>query len=340
VAGYPLAVLVRRALAGWLVGLALSAAWFANIALWVRSDVLDSSTFSDETSELLTDATIRSLLVERLRDELVEQVPDLAPFTSQIDQAVDQVVASPEFAGILSDTIASAHRALFSGSGEAVTLDLAPAEAPIRSAVAAAAPGAEALIPPGIYQDVQLVSAGDVPSVADQADWVRDAAPLVALLAAALAGAAIAVSSRRPGTLRLLGFGLMAMAALSYGTVWLIRNVALDRIGNGDARHAADTVAAFATDAFVRRCLLLGALGLAIAAAGFVLSGLLHSLQAGGAPRGGYGGGGGRGGGYDDPRAYDRAGAGGYGGYQASSGRPAPRPGGPVDPRRPGGTYL
>jgi hypothetical protein len=352
-AGYPLAVLVRRALAGWLVGLALSAAWFANIALWVRSDVLDASTFSDETSDLLTDATIRSLLVDRLSDELVEQAPELSPFTQQIEQAVDQVVASPEFSLILSDTISSAHRALFSGTGEPVTLDLAPAEEPIRQAVGSVVPEAAAFVPVGVYDQVQLVGAGDVPSVADQADWVRDTAPVVALLAAALAGAAVIVSSRRPGTLRMLGFGLVGMAALSYGTVWLIRNVALGQIGDDDAREAADTVAGVATDAFVRRCLLLGALGVAIAAAGFVLSGLLRSLQSGG-----WGGGGG-GYGYDDRgygatgasagygqgygAGYDRAGAGS--GYHAA-GRPAPHvgtpagSGRPVDRRRPGGTYL
>jgi hypothetical protein len=135
----------------------------------------------------------------------------------------------------------------------------------------------------------------------------------------------------------MLGLGLMAMAALSWGTVWLLRNVALRAIDDAGARHAADTVAGVATDAFVRRCLLLGTLGLAVVAAGFVLSGLLASLHAGG--------GRGRGATGYDPRAPRPAGTWPQGApptmrQPGSTGAPPPPAGGYVDRRRPDGTYL
>src|SRR3954465_5014532 len=97
-----------------LVVLASVAAVLALAAGYVRHAAVDSDQFANRATVALHDDSVRSLIAERVTDQLVlKKAGDLIAARALIESVVSSVVGSRAFTGLFRAGVRDAHRALF-----------------------------------------------------------------------------------------------------------------------------------------------------------------------------------------------------------------------------------
>ncbi len=267
-------IVVRRALAAWLVSLAVASTVFASFTLWARAQLLDSQQFATTTTSVLDSSAVRDVLATRITDAIMLQVdPQLAAQRPVVERATADVVDSPGFAEVFGAAVASAHESVFDETDDGLVFDLATVEPQIRQIADELQPGLGALLPTAAQVGpVQLVDPGDLPGLHRYGGWARSAATLTVVLAIGLFAAAFVLSPNRAGTLIMGGVGVAIGAGITLATMSLGRAAVLSRVHDGASKSAVRTLIAAVTDDLRSRTFLLVALGLVAAAVGIVLT--------------------------------------------------------------------
>ena len=89
---------------------------FATALAWyVRVAVLDSDGFADRATAVVQDASVRTLVADRVTDEVIlRHQADLISARPIISSAVSGIVASGAFRSLLRRAVLDAHRAVLS----------------------------------------------------------------------------------------------------------------------------------------------------------------------------------------------------------------------------------
>ncbi len=266
--------MVRRALAAWLVSLAVASTVFANFTLWARAQLLNSEQFATTTTSVLDSSAVRDVLATRITDAIMLQVdPQFAAQRPVIERATADVIASPAFAEVFGAAVASAHESVFDDTDDGLAFDLAGVETQIRQTADELNPGLGALLPSAAQVGpVQLVDPGDLPGLSRYGGWARAAATLTVVLAIGLFAAAFVLSPNRAGTLIMGGVGVAIGAGITLATMSLGRAAVVSRVHDGASKSAVRTLIAAVTDDLRSRTILLIVLGLIAAGVGIVLT--------------------------------------------------------------------
>ena len=259
-----------RDFAVWvLVVVASVAIVLALVVGYVRRAAVDSDQFSNRATVALRDSSVRSLIAERITDQLVlKNEADLIAARPLIQSVVSSIVGGSAFTGAFRSGARDVHRALFANDEHTLTLTVGD----IGTVVAAALEVVQPTLADRVRTtgQVELVSRniGRVSATAARAaDTIKLLAWLFLLVAVVCAAAALWLARDRRRTVVRLGVGAAIGGAVLVIALGVVRSVAIHSVTGSDAR---DTVGAV-WDAFLgdlgTAAWILAAVGVVVAAA-------------------------------------------------------------------------
>lgn len=260
----------RRGAAVWaLVVLASTTLLLALLVAYVQRAAIDSDQFANRATVALQDESVRSLLADKVTDELVlRRAGDLIAARPLIQSAVSSVIGGRAFGGVFRSGIRDVHRAVFDRDQNTVTLALTDAGTVVATGLEALRPQLARKVDATRRVEVVRRDIGGVSATAARAaDAVRVLAPVLLVLAIAFAAGALWLSGDRRRTVVRLGIGV-AVAGLACIVAWDVgRALAAGTVDGPDARDAVDAL----WDAFLgdlrTAAWILGGSGAVIAAA-------------------------------------------------------------------------
>ena len=258
---------MKRAGATALVVIASVLLVAATLAGYARLALFDSSQFADRASAALEQPAVRDAIGERVTDEVVlRNDADLIAARPLIASAVSGIVGGSAFRGLFRRAVLDAHRAIFTGDRDTLTLTLADVGTVIAAALEKLDPQLADQLDAG--ERVVLVKR-DIGSLTGDAVRTGERLRVLAWVLAALtllAGAgAFLVSRDRRHTAAQLGAGVAAAGL----TIVIAYTVARALLTDGAARGMWD---AYLGD--------LRAFGWVLALTGAVVSAAARSLLA------------------------------------------------------------
>jgi hypothetical protein len=121
----------------------------AGMALYVRNEVLDSSTFAERAVDALHQPTLQRVVAREIAVQVVEpNVPDLVAARPLIESATRFAVGSQPFEPVIRLAAEHGHRLLFERNGGNAVFDVANAGTVVASALRTLAPGIARRVPP------------------------------------------------------------------------------------------------------------------------------------------------------------------------------------------------
>ena len=241
----------------------------ALIAGYARRAGVDSDQFANRATAALRDDSVRSLIGEKVTDELVlKHKRDLLPVRPLIESVVANVVGSRAFTSLFRAAVRDVHRAVFDRDQDTFTLTVGDVGTVAAAALERLRPSlAQEVEATGrvelIRRDVGSVS-GDLARLADR---IRLLAPLLAVLTLALAAGALALAPDRRRTIVELGVGVAAAGVVLVVAYGVTRSLAVHHVEEPDGQAAAGAVwDAFLGDLRVAGWILAGS-GAVVAAA-------------------------------------------------------------------------
>jgi len=267
----------RRARTAASIALAILAAAAIVVGgafLYVRQELLSSARFADRTATAFAHPDVRRVVAREIVVQVLDRAsPDVLAARPLITGAVETVIATPQFRGIVRTAAEHAHRLLFDRGGN-VAFDIADAGTVVISALRTLAPNVAKQIPPGV--DARLLDlrkrsfAVSTLRVADKVRTLGWVLPLVALVLFALA---VAVAPRRRVAFTRCAVALTIAAVAVFADLALLRHHTLVRLFGSEELSTADmrSAAAALWDAYVgglsRWALRLALAGLILTAA-------------------------------------------------------------------------
>ena len=266
---------------GVLIVLGALTAFAATLALWTERQLLDTTRWSESSSRLLDDPSIRSAISHEVTDRLRKQIEPLSDSNPQVASAlaglsesdIDAFLRGAQAHALWRRTNRQAHAQLVSelendSRQNGVVLDLEPL-----LTAAARSLGLGTLVGAGQFQGGQIVLArpGELASarravgaLRRSGAWLAAAAAIFYLLALALA------QGRRAAVLAACGLSLLAVG----GGLVLLRVVAGDAVVGAYVQNASYRSAVHSAWSIETRPLAGMALALALAGAGLLVAGV------------------------------------------------------------------
>jgi hypothetical protein len=259
----------RRLAAHALVLVASVAIVLALVAGYARRAGVDSDQFANRATAALRDDSVRSLIAERITDDVVlERQADLIAARPIIQSAASGIVGSAAFTKLFRSAIRDVHGALFNREQDTLTLTLADVGTVLAAALEGLRPGlARKLESTGRVElatrDLGTLSA----RLADLARRIRLLAPFLLLVSVLLVAAALAISPDRRRTVVALGIATAGAGILLVVAYGVTRSLAVRHVEGPESQAAAGAVwDAFLGDLRTAAWLLAGS-GAVVAAA-------------------------------------------------------------------------
>src|SRR5215213_9589471 len=227
-----------------LVVLACAVFVLALVAGYARLTVVDSDQFANRATSALRDESVKSLIAERITDEVVlKHKADLLPARPIIESVASEIVGGRAFTKLFRAAVRDVHRAVFKRDKDTVTLTVGDVGIVLAAAVERFRPAlAKEVENSGrvsiVRRDVGSVSAG----LARLGDKVRVLAVLLLALFVLLASGALALSPDRRRTALELGIGVASAGVLLVVLYTVLRSVAIDHVDGAENRAAAGAV--------------------------------------------------------------------------------------------------
>jgi hypothetical protein len=241
----------------------------ALVAGYTRQAAVDSDQFANRATAALRDDSVRTLVAERITDDVVlRNAADLITARPIIQSVASGVVGSEAFTGLFRSAVRDVHRAVFDRDRDTVVLTVADVGTVLAAALEQARPSLARRLEATervslLERDLGSVS-GDLGRLADK---IRVLAPLLLGLALVLAAGALAVSPDRRRTVVELGICVAGGGVLLVVVYGVVRSLAIDQVEGPEARAAAGAVwDAFLGDLRTAAWILAGS-GAVIAAA-------------------------------------------------------------------------
>jgi hypothetical protein len=138
----------RGAFSAVLIVLAAAAALAGALALYLRTEILDSGAFADRAVAAIQQPTVQRVMAREIAVQVIEPgVPDLVAARPVIESAVRLVVSSTPFAPVIRLAAEQGHRLLFERGGGNAVFDLADAGTIVSAALRTLAPKVAREIP-------------------------------------------------------------------------------------------------------------------------------------------------------------------------------------------------
>ncbi len=267
-------VRVRGLGARGLVVLAAVLLVLGTLAGYVRHTLVNSDQFARRAADTLQDSSVRTLIAERVTDELVlKQQADLLAARPLIESAISNLVAGNAFRSLFIRGVTDVHRAVFDRDQSTLTLTLADVGSVVAAAVEKLRPQLAAQIRSEGEVTLLRRDVGDATAnLARLADKIRVLAYLLAALTLVAAVVALVIAPDRRATTFELGLGIAIAGVLLVIGCTVARAIVLSRVHDPDSRAAVAAVwTAFVGDLRTFGWVLAGSGAVIAAAADSVL---------------------------------------------------------------------
>ena len=227
-----------------LVVLASLAIMLALVAAYARQAGVDSDQFANRATVALHDDSVRSLIAQKVTDEVVlKNEADLIAARPIIESVAAEIVGGRAFTSLFRKAVRDLHRALFKRDRNTVTLTLTDVGTVLAAALEQVRPAlADEL---KATERVELVKS-DIGSLsatlADIAETVELLALFLVLLSLVLVAGAIAVAPDRRQVVVELGVGAAVAGVLLVVAYSVARGVAVNHVQGPDEQAAARAV--------------------------------------------------------------------------------------------------
>jgi hypothetical protein len=233
----------RRGIARGLVVVASIAMLAALVAAYARHALIDSDQFANRATAALRDDSVRTLIAERITDQVAGTDSDLIAARPIIESVAADIVGSSAFTGLFGSAVRDVHRALFQRDQNTLTLTVADVGTVLGAALVQVRPSLAAQVERTARVSLLSRDIGSASATAARiADDVRMIALLLTLLALALIAAAIAVAPDRRRAVVELGIGAACAGVLLVVVLGIARSIAVGRLDQPDERAAAEAV--------------------------------------------------------------------------------------------------
>jgi hypothetical protein len=252
-----------------LVVLASLAILLALVAAYARQAAVNSDQFANRATAALRDDSVRSLIAQKLTDEVIlKNQADLIAARPIIESVASDVVGGRAFTGLFRKAVRDVHRALFKRDRNTVTLTVADVGAVLAAALEQVRPELARKL--RSTERVELVerNIGSLSAtLADIAERIQLLAVLLLVLSLALVAGALLVAPDRRQTVVELGVGASVAGVVLVVAYSVTRSLAVEHVDGPDAQAAARAV----WDAFLgdlrTAAWILAACGVVVAAA-------------------------------------------------------------------------
>jgi hypothetical protein len=265
--------MTRRRLSDVLVALTAVLLIAAAVAGYARLAILDADRFADRATASVRDDSVRTLIAERVTDEVVlSRQADLLAARPIISSAIAGIVGSGPFESLFRRALLDAHRAVFARDRDTIALTLLDVGVVAGAALREIQPRiADRLEESGRITLLENRVGSVTGDLARTAERLRALAYLLAALTLAAAAAALALSADHRQTAFRLGVGTVVAGAAIVIAYTIARAGIVGRVSGADERAAAGAV----WDAYLED---LRRLGWLLAAAGTVVAAAAASL--------------------------------------------------------------
>jgi hypothetical protein len=227
-----------------LVVLASLAVMLALVAAYARQAAVDSNQFANRATVALHDDSVRSLIAQKVTDELVlKNEADLIAARPIIESVASEIVGGRAFTSLFRKAVRDLHRALFKRDRNTVTLTLTDVGTVVAAALAQVRPALADQLQSA--QRVELVTSniGSLSArLADIAETVELLALFLVLLSLVLVAGAIAVAPDRRQAVVELGVGASVAGVLLVVAYSVARSIAVGHVDGPDEQAAARAV--------------------------------------------------------------------------------------------------
>ena len=241
----------------------------ALVVAYARHAAVNSDQFANRATVALRDDSVRSLIAQKLTDEVIlKNQADLIAARPIIESVASDVVGGRAFTNLFRKAVRDVHRALFKRDQNTVTLTIADVGAVLAAALEQVRPQLAREL--GATERVELAESniGSLSAtLADIAERVQLLAVLLVVLSVALVAAALLLAPDRRQAMVELGVGVAAAGVLLVVVYSVARSIAVDHVDGPDEQAAARAV----WDAFLgdlrTAAWILAACGVVVAAA-------------------------------------------------------------------------
>lgn len=261
---------MRAFVAGLLVVVGLLMVPLADVGVWTRRHVLDTSSFTDLSVEVLHEPAVSDALARRLTDELMVRADLPSSARAIVGSAVDAVLSTPQFEQVFRATVGTMHEQLERGDPQLV-MDFNEALPVIRERIALIDATVAAEIPDNGLPVITVVREEEAPTMWQAVDIVRGASLVFPIAMLLVLAAAVAVSWHRARLLIVIGVGLLVIALVLGLLVSLGRGLLTDVVGPDVELAAFESGYDVVTGGFVAQTALFAFAGGAVGAAGAAL---------------------------------------------------------------------
>jgi hypothetical protein len=234
----------RRLASRALVVLASVAILLALIAAYARQCAVDSDQFANRATAALRDDSVRSLLAQKITDEVVlKNEADLIAARPIIESVASEIVGGRAFTGLFRRAVRDVHRALFKRDKNTVTLTIADVGTVLAAALEQVRPSLAKQLRSTervevIKENIWSLSA----TLANIAERVQILAILLIALALVSVAGAVVVSPYRRDTIIELGLGMAAAGGLLVVAYAIARSAVANHLEEPGEQAAARAV--------------------------------------------------------------------------------------------------
>ena len=256
-----------------LVALASLAILLALIAAYARQATVNSDQFANRATAALKDDSVRSLIAQKITDEVVlKNEADLIAARPIIESVASEIVGGRAFTGLFRRAVRDVHRALFKRDKNTVTLTVADVGTVLAAALQQVRPSLAKELRSTERVEVVRENIGSLSAtLANIAETIQLIAIILILLSLAFVAGALYLSPDRRDTVIELGLGAAVAGGVLVIACAIARSAVVNDLETPEEQAAAQAV----WDAFLGH---LRTDGWILAGAGAVLAAAASSL--------------------------------------------------------------
>jgi hypothetical protein len=227
-----------------LVVVASLAILLALVAAYARQAAVDSDQFANRATAALRDDSVRSLIAQKLTDEVVlKNKADLIAARPIIESVASDIVGGRAFTGLWRKAVRDVHRALFKHDENTVTLTIADVGTVLAAALEQVRPSLARELRSTERVEIVRRNIGSLSAtLADVAERVKVLAILLILVSLMLVAGALFLSPDRRSTVIELGIGVAVAGGLLVVAYAITRSAAVNHLNEPDEQAAARAV--------------------------------------------------------------------------------------------------
>lgn len=260
---------MRAFLAGLLALVGLLLVPLANLGVWTQREVLPTDSFTDLSTEVVSEPAVQDALAQRVTDEIIKQQPALVLAEDLVRSGVLQVIQSPQFVQIFTASVADMHAQVERGD-DPLQLNLDAILPIVKSQVAGLNGTLANQIPTSGIPPITVVNRADAPQLWDGVQVGRAASWAVPILTLVLLALAVAVAQRRAVMLVVVGIGLTLISVALVLVIKVGRDPLSNVVGSQVSVEAFDAGYDTVTDSFVTQTLVLAGIGVIMTIGGAI----------------------------------------------------------------------